>query len=151
MNEKIDQITVLLTPLIADLGFDLQGCEFVPQSRRGVLRIFVEKSDGSNIALDDCAKLSRPIGALLDVENVFPGGYYLEVSSPGLDRRLFTLEQCARFIGKKIKCQLWQAIEGRKNVVGLLQTIIETKLVIVAEEITLTVPFDQIKKANLVY
>jgi ribosome maturation factor RimP len=82
-----DELEHLLAPTINDMGYELWGCEYLPQGKHSLLRIYIDKTDG--ISIDDCQEVSHQISALLDVEDPIPGNYSLEVSSPGIPRPLF--------------------------------------------------------------
>ena len=89
------------------MGFELWGVEYLTQGRYSVLKIFIDSENG--IDVDDCASVSRQVGSLLDVEEPLRGQYTLEVSSPGMDRRLFTFEQFDLMKGFQVKLKLEQA------------------------------------------
>jgi ribosome maturation factor RimP len=114
-----------------------------------VLRIYVDKPAGVTHA--DCETVSRQVGAILDVEDVIPGGRYtLEVSSPGLERRLSRPEDFARFQGQKVKIALREPLDGRRHWVGTLASYSEG--VVTLEPSSgerQTFGLDQIEKANL--
>ena len=93
-----DKLTNLLQPLVEDLGYEFVGIERSSNPKNPVLIIYIDTPDG--IAVEDCEKVSREVAALLDVEDPIPGQYRLEVSSPGLDRPLFTLEHFGQFTGE---------------------------------------------------
>jgi ribosome maturation factor RimP len=107
----------LLEPTVNALGYDLIDLDF-QQGGSGLVRLFIDKDPA--VTLDDCEHVSRQVGDLLDVEDPLPGGYVLEVSSPGLDRRLRTSEHFAAVIGAEIRVELKRAIEGRRRFRGAL-------------------------------
>ena len=107
----------LLEGPINALGYELVDLD-VRTGGRGLLRIYIDSVNG--VTLDDCEIVSKQVGALLDVEDPLPGSYLLEVSSPGLDRRLRTAAHFERFIGEEIKIQLSRAQEGRRRFRGRL-------------------------------
>ncbi len=98
MQNRLDDI---VKNTVEGLGFELWGYEYRPHSESALLRIFIEKEQG--ISVDDCASVSRQVGAVLDVENIIPVAYILEVSSPGMDRVLFKAEQYQDYIGESLK------------------------------------------------
>ena len=113
-------ITDLAEPLAASLGLDIWGVE-AQYGKRAVIRIYVEGQDGVDI--DKCAELSRLLGLTLDVEDIIPEAYVLEVSSPGLERMFFTPEQFGAYLGKTVEVALHSpvaAYPGRKKLLGLL-------------------------------
>ncbi len=114
-----EELTKLLEPAIEQLGFELSDLEVKLGGRDGLIRLFIDKADG--VGLEDCETVSRQVSALLDVEDPVPGHYVLEVSSPGLDRRLTKLEHFQRFIGEDIQVKLRFPIAGRRNFRGALR------------------------------
>ena len=104
------KLTSLLQPLVEDLGYEFVGIEHSSNPKNPVLVIYIDAPDG--IAVEDCARVSREIAAILDVEDPIPGKYQLEVSSPGLDRPLFTLAQFEQFSGEVAQISLF-APRGR--------------------------------------
>ena len=118
MNRSERQITELLGPTINALGLELWGVEYISQGKNSVLRIFIENEQG--ISIEDCAKTSRQVSAVMDVEDPISGEYTLEVSSPGADRRLFKLEQCQQFIGDDVNVRLHTPVDGRRKIKGKL-------------------------------
>jgi len=112
------KLTQLLQPLIEDLGYEFVGLEHSSNPRNPVLVIYIDRPDG--IAVEDCERVSREVAALLDVEDPIAGHYNLEVSSPGLDRPLFTLEQFERFRGEEVRLSLFAPLNGRRKFKGRL-------------------------------
>jgi len=108
----------LLQPLIEDMGYEFVGLEHSSNPKNPVLVIYIDRPEG--IGVDDCENVSREVAALLDVEDPIPGHYNLEVSSPGLDRPLFTLEQFERFRGQQVRLSLYAPIEGRRKFKGTI-------------------------------
>jgi ribosome maturation factor RimP len=130
-------------------GFELVYVDYRPQGGRSVLRVFVDKVGGVNIS--DCAELSRRLSVLLDVEDPIPGEYVLEVSSPGLERPLFKEEDYRKFMGHEIRLTTTEKIEARRNFVGYIRDFADSVLTLECEIQTYRIPFEKIKKANLVY
>ena len=89
MAGKESTLSALLAPTVASLGFQLWGLELISPNRRPTLRVYIEGDSG--VTVDDCATVSRHLSSVLDVEDPIQGEYTLEVSSPGIDRLLFTL------------------------------------------------------------
>ncbi|HHJ37939.1 MAG: ribosome maturation factor RimP [Methylothermaceae bacteria B42] len=150
MSKVSDQLKQLLEPVITGLGYELVGIEWTadPKQRR-VLRIYIDIEDG--VTVDDCELVSGQISALLDVEDPIPGNYVLEVSSPGLDRPLFTLAHFRRFIGEPVRIHLQQPLEGRKRFKGTIKAIHDNQVTLVSQEgETVDIPFEWIEKARLV-
>jgi ribosome maturation factor RimP len=112
-----ERLIGLLEPAVAAMGFELADID-VHLGRRGLLRLYIDRAGG--VTLDDCQQVSEQIGALLDVEDPLPGSYTLEVSSPGFDRRLRTQAHFERFVGERVRIELRDALEGRRNFTGQL-------------------------------
>ena len=110
------KLTNLLQPLVEDLGYEFVGLEHSSNPKNPVLVVYIDQPGG--IAVEDCERVSREVAALLDVEDPIPGHYNLEVSSPGLDRPLFTLEQFERFRGEVAQISLFAPLEGRRKFKG---------------------------------
>ena len=110
------RLTQLLQPLIEDMGYEFVGLDHRSNPKDPVLVVYIDRPGG--IAVDDCERVSREVAALLDVEDPIPGHYNLEVSSPGLDRPLFTLEQFQRFSGETARVTLFAPQDGRRKFKG---------------------------------
>lgn len=124
------------TELLADLGLECLGVEFSPSQGQSTLRVYLDvldHTDGREVTVDDCEAASRELSALLDVEDPIPGHYVLEVSSPGIDRPLFTAEQFARVLGQEVKVLLKAPIEGRRRLRGKLVAVDGEQLTFEAE------------------
>jgi len=130
------------------LGYQLWGYEYRPHSESALLRIFIEKENG--ISIDDCASVSRQIGAVLDVENIIPVAYILEVSSPGMDRVLFTPEQYQDYLGETVKIRTRTPIEERGNFKGSLLETNDSIVTIKVDNQEFEIPFESIDRARLV-
>ena len=114
MNPKTQQLWQLIEPAVQALGCELWGIEDGVHSKSARLRIYIDRQPGG-VTIEDCERVSRQVGALLDVSEMIDGQYHLEISSPGLDRPLYTLEQYRRFIGSRVKIRLRTLFEGRRN------------------------------------
>jgi len=147
----LDKLTSIIEPAVHALDYELWGYELVHQQKRDVLRIFVERSDGSGVNLDDCAQLSRQVSAVLDVEDPIRRQYTLEVSSPGFDRPLYTLEQYQRYVGENIKLKTKIPRDDRRHFSGKLVVADENEIRVKAQdqEQDWVFRFDEIEKANL--
>lgn len=148
MAKQEQQLTELLAPTVEAAGYQLWGIELVRAGRHTTLRIFIDKADG--ITVDDCALISREASALLDVEDPIPNEYTLEVSSPGMDRPLFTEAQFTQYVGQKIEVKLTVPQEGRRKFKGLLTSFDGDMLVMEVDGKPCSLLFDNIDKANVV-
>jgi ribosome maturation factor RimP len=143
-----EQLRELIEPVVVGLGFELWGLEYLSQGKNSVLKIFIDAEAG--IDVDDCAKVSRQVGSLLDVEEPLKGIYTLEVSSPGMDRRLFLLSQYEMFKGAKIKVNLRTPYEGKRKYTGLLCGVEDGDVVLRLGGEEILFPFADIDKAQVV-
>ncbi len=148
MSQQIRTLDDLLRPVVMQLGYELWGLVYQGQGKHSILRVYIDSAQG--ITLDDCQKVSHQVSAVLDVENPISSHYSLEISSPGLDRPLFTQEQYQRFIGHQIQFRLHAPQKGRRNFKGRLQAMQDERLVIQVDNVELTVMLTDIEKANLV-
>ncbi len=142
----------LLKPTVLEMGFIWWGLEYHHNSVNSILRIFVDKKEGG-ISIDEIVSITEALNPLLDVENPINNAYTFEVSSPGLDRPLFTVEQYRLYLGRKIKLSTKTAIEGQRKFSGLLKEVNDDFLVLQfpkAKEITeLKISFKDIDKCRL--
>jgi len=143
-----DELTTLLEPAIVRLGYELSDLELKVGGKHGVLRLFIDKADG--IGLEDCEKVSLAVSALLDVEDPLPGYYELEVSSPGLDRKLTKVEHFQRFEGETLKVTMRFPIEGRRRFRGKLVSSNEQDIVVEVDGESHSLPLAMLDTARLV-
>ena len=148
MSSKLEQLQALLAPVVEALGYQCWGIEFLSQGRHSLLRVYIDKADG--ILVDDCEIVSRQLSGVLDVEDPISSEYTLEVSSPGMDRPLFTLEQFAAFVGEQAKIKLRSPFDGRRNFQGLLRGVEEQDVVVQVDDHEYLLPIDLIDKANII-
>jgi ribosome maturation factor RimP len=113
-----------------------------------VLRVYIDNENG--IFIDDCADVSRQISAVLDVEDPISTEYTLEVSSPGVDRPLFTAEQYARYLGETVKVQLTMPVAGSRNLKGTVAGVEGQMLTLTVDGNELIIALDNIRKGNLI-
>ncbi|WP_426689145.1 ribosome maturation factor RimP [Rhodanobacter ginsengiterrae] len=145
------------TEVLTDLGLECLGVEFNPSSGQSTLRVYVDllnkdAGDGERreVGIEDCETASRELSALLDVEDPVPGHYVLEVSSPGLDRPLFTAEQFARVDGQEVKLLLKAPLEGRRRLRGKLVSVEGEHIVLEAEGKTFELEHSLVESARVV-
>jgi len=143
-----DELQELLEPTIERLGYELTDLKVRLSGQGGLLRITIDKPDG--IDLDDCEKVSHAVSALLDVEDPVPGNYNLEVSSPGLDRKLTKVEHFQRFEGETLKVTMRFPIEGRRRFRGTLKSSDEENIVVEVDGESHSLPLTMIDTARLV-
>lgn len=142
------ELARILEPTIEGLGYEMTDLEVKLGGKGGVVRIFIDHAEG--IGLADCEKVSMAVSALLDVEDPLPGQYNLEVSSPGLDRKLTKVEHFQRFEGETLKVSMRFPIEGRKRFRGTLVSSDEENIVIEVDGESYSLPMATIDTARLV-
>ena len=147
MAGREKQIEDLLRPTVEALGFELWGLEFRSQGRHTLLRIYIDSENG--VTVDDCAAVSRHVGGVLDVDDPISGEYTLEVSSPGIDRLLFRLEQYSPYVGEWIELRLRTPFEGRRKYKGTLKGIDGEDVVVQVDDHEYLLPHTAIEKAQV--
>jgi len=148
-SQIITQLETLVAPVLSELGLRLWDIEFRPTGKRALLRLSVEGAGGEAVTLDQCQQVSREVSVLLDVEDPIHTAYDLEVSSPGLDRRLsrgWHFQECS---GQRVQVNLYQAVGGRKHLLGVLTTEDGERLAIETEGGVVELTRDQITKARV--
>ncbi|HHM05171.1 MAG TPA: ribosome maturation factor RimP [Gammaproteobacteria bacterium] len=143
-----DKVEQPIASAVAALGYELVGVECLPQGRHSVVRVYIDAPAG--ITLDDCERASHQISGVLDVEDPIKGQYILEVSSPGLDRPLFTAEHFNRFAGAKVKLRLTRARDGRRQFTGVLLGMRGGDVAMKLDDGELCVPLGEVERARLV-
>ena len=138
----------MLQGAVEDLGCELWGIECQRAGRFMTVRLFVDKEGG--VTVDDCADVSRQVSAILDVEDPIADKYNLEVSSPGLDRPLFTLPQFERYIGQDIAVHLRIPVIERRKWQGKLERIEKDMVTLIVDGQEQVLVFGNIQKANVV-
>ena len=146
VNALVEQIAEIVKPIAEELSYDIYHIEYVKESGEYYLRIYIEKDGG--VSLNDCEALSRRVSDVLDEKDPITDAYFLEVSSPGLNRTLFTNEHYTRFIGSEVLVNLAKAIEGTKTIKGILKENNETSITVEGTE-EIIIPKDKIKSVNL--
>lgn len=149
MPASDDRLRQALEPVVTALGCDLWGLELQMGGKRKLLRIYIDREE-TGVDIDDCEKVSRQVSAILDVEDLIRGEYVLEVSSPGMDRPLYELDQYARYLGEQISLRLRFPYEGRRNYKGLLKAVEGDEIVLVATDNEFLFPVEGIERANLI-
>lgn len=147
MASREEKIESLLVPTIEALGFELWGLELLSQGRHSLLRLYVDGENGVNV--DDCAAVSRQVSAVMDVEDPITGEYTLEVSSPGVDRLLFRLDQYPAYVGEWIELRLRVPFEGRRKLKGTLKGLEGEDVVVQVDDQEFLLPHGVIDKAQV--
>jgi len=143
-----EKITALIRPVVEDAGLELVEAQYRQESVGLVLRIIIFKEDG--VGVDDCAKVSREVSYLLDVEDLMPHKYSLEVSSPGLDRPLETERDFERNIDKKVTITVAGQDEKNIDFVGLVKKVQQGEIIVLTQDGQEIFLIENIIKAKLV-
>jgi len=154
MALDLNHVREIVERVAASQGLEVWEVEFRGGGKARLLRIFIDKPEG--VTHEDCANVSREVGAILDVEDVVPGSYTLEVSSPGLDRRLRGAGDYERFTGSKVKLHTRTPVESNRHFEGRLRGFHDGRVLLEfgggkrTEPRTVEIPLEEIEKANLV-
>jgi ribosome maturation factor RimP len=154
-SDVVEQVRALAGRVAASYGLDVFDVQFRREGPGLVLRVQIDRpgpsaSAAESVSVDDCAQVSRDLSAILDVDDVVPGAYTLEVSSPGLDRPLRHADDYRRFSGRRAKLVMREAIDGQKYFKGTLGGVEEEAVIIDAEDGKRhRVPLGVITRANL--
>ncbi|MEB3767266.1 ribosome maturation factor RimP [Acinetobacter sp. MD2] len=170
LSNKTQALQDLIAPAVAACEVNLWGIEFLPQGKRSLLRIYIDKAVDANAApvvnedgeeelgrgvgVQDCVRVTQQVGAMLDVHDPISGEYALEVSSPGWDRPFFELSQMPDYIGHQVALRLISAVDNRRKFQAKLVAVdleAETIQVEVEKQQVLEIDSHNIDKANLVY
>ena len=139
----------LFEPVVESMGYELVGVEFIGGGGHATLRIYIDREGGVNV--DDCAAISHQVSGILDVEEPINQAYDLEVSSPGIERPMFKLDDFDRFAGKTARIKLAAGLLGRRNFKGELQGVVDSNLIAIkVDGEVYDLPYADIAKANLV-
>ncbi|MFT4020199.1 MAG: ribosome maturation factor RimP [Acinetobacter sp.] len=170
LSNKTQALQDLIEPAVAACNVSLWGIEFLPQGKRSLLRIYIDKpvdetsepvlnedgevEQGRGIGVEDCVRVTQQVGAMLDVHDPISGEYALEVSSPGWDRPFFQLPQMQDYIGQQVALRLISAVDNRRKFQAKLVAVdldAEIIQVEVEKQQVLEIESHNIDKANLVY
>jgi len=170
LSNKTQALQDLITPAVQACDVELWGIEFIPQGKRSLLRIYIDKDVvenaeptinedgeaelGRGIGVQDCVRVTQQVGAILDVHDPISGEYALEVSSPGWDRPFFQLAQLEKYIGQQVALRLIAAVENRRKFQAKLIAVdLENELiqVEVEKQQVLEIDSNNIDKANLIF
>ena len=138
----------LLQPLVEELGYEFVGLEYNANPKSSVVVLYIDKPGG--IVVEDCETVSREVAALLDVEDPIQGHYTLEVSSPGLDRPLFTMDQFERFSGEEVQLTAFAPVNGRRKFKGRILGAADGTVRLDQDGSEVSLEFGNIARARLV-
>jgi ribosome maturation factor RimP len=142
------RLTELLDAPTVALGYELWGIEFIRAGKHSTLRVYIDHANG--ISVDDCAAVSHQVSALLDVEDPITTEYYLEVSSPGMDRPLLKPEHFARYIGQVATVTLRMAVNNRRKYKGTIKQVEREMITLTIDGKDEILAFANIQQANLI-
>ena len=148
MDRLEKKLNDMFEPVIESMAYELIGVELTGSGNGTILRIYIDAEKG--ITVDDCQAVSYQVSGILDVEDPLQNHYTLEVSSPGLDRPLVKPEHFKQFIGELVKIRSTEAVLGRKNFKGILESFDGEYLYVAVDNEVYEIPFDIVEKANLV-
>ncbi len=148
MRSAPPRVCECIEPVVAGLGYEFVGAEYVTENGQRVLRIYIDSEQG--IDVDDCAKVSHQVSGVLDVEDPIREAYALEVSSPGMDRPLFKPEQFERFVGATVRLKLAVPVLGRRKFKGELTEANEAGVVVEVDGEAFDIDWSAINEARLV-
>lgn len=149
MKTLAEKVEDAIAPSVTGMGFNLVQVKFMDGKKSQTLQIMAERPDGS-MSLDDCAAISRQVSAVLDVEDVIPTAYRLEVSSPGIDRPLVKLADYVNYVGHQAKIETVLPVHARKRFAGVLKAVEGEDIVITVDNKDYRLPFMDIQSAKLV-
>ncbi|WP_125153734.1 ribosome maturation factor RimP [Clostridium rectalis] len=143
----IEELMDLIKPIVENMNYDLYNLDFVKENRENYLRVYIDKQ--GEIELEDCEKVSRAVSEMLDEVDPIPDSYYLEVSSPGIERELFNDQHLKKYIGNNVLIKLSSLLNGSKNFEGKLKSFDEGTITIEVNEKEISIPKEKINKVNL--
>jgi len=144
--EIVEKVKELVLPILEEKGLKLVDIE-MNKGKRPVLRVYIYNPEGTSI--DDCEWVSKRLGALLDVEDLIPTSYTLEISSPGLDRKLKNKEEFNIFKGRDIVIKTKEPIEEKKVFRGVLEGLEDDNVILNQDENKIKIPIENISQAKL--
>jgi ribosome maturation factor RimP len=139
---------------VTELGYECVNAALVTEDGRSTVRVMIDSLGGINVS--DCERVSKAVNRYLDSEGIeesggLSGRYYLEVSSPGVERPLFTPADYERFKGKEARIKTFELLDGRKTHMGFIAEVNETSVLLETENGPFAVPFGAIARAALVF
>ncbi len=148
----IDTVRAYLADLLPDMGLELFDLQFRQEGRGWILRVFIDTAAGKQgVTLDQCSDVSRELGQYLDIEDCIAHAYHLEVSSPGLDRPLRSLQDFNRFRGELCKVRLHHPLDGDKVHIGHIEGVEGETITVKTEKSVLLIEWEMINKARLFF
>lgn len=147
MQRASAPVVQVIEPVVTGLGYELVGAEFGQAENGTTLRVYIDKPEG--IVMEDCAAVSRQLNAVLDVEDTIKSAYLLEVSSPGVDRPLFTEAHFAEQVGEEVRVRMADGVNGRRNFKGELISVKEGIATVEVDGIDYDLPVVDVEQAHV--
>ncbi|NOZ13457.1 MAG: ribosome maturation factor RimP [Acidobacteria bacterium] len=146
----LEKVMEMAEEIAVSEGLELVHAELVSEGKKWFLRLYIDRDGG--VTISDCTKLSRQLAVELDVEDVIPHAYVLEVSSPGINRVMGKIQDYEKFAGEQIRMKLRRPVEGRRKLTGILQGADKSsgQVQVMCDKELFTVPFSDIVRANLI-
>ena len=142
------RVAELVAPVLEEKGFELWGVKLINNPKRTTLQIFIDKKDGG-VTIDDCTNVSLELNGIMDVEDLFNHPYFLEVSSPGLDRYLFTFDQVCAYTGREMNVEVSMPIANRRRFRGILEKVDGDLLFLKVDNDVYEIAWPNVSKAQL--
>ena len=139
----------LVAPVLEEKGIELWGVKLINNPKRTTLQIFIDKKDGG-VTIDDCTNVSLELNGIMDVEDLFNHPYFLEVSSPGLDRYLFTFDQVCAYTGREMNVEVSMPIDNRRRFRGILEKVDGDLLFLKVDNDVYEIAWPNVSKAQLI-
>ncbi len=133
--------------MVRSLGCELWGIDFRPFKASALLRVYIDRPEG--VTIDDCSRVSYQLSGVLDVENPIDMPYTLEVSSPGVERPLLDAGHFSRYVGEKVKMRLTRPLDGRRNLVGVIDGVEDDTVILNVEGEMVAVPLALLSRGKL--
>jgi len=149
VSNRVTDIATMLAPSVEALQLELLGVELAASGTNALLRLYID-APGRAVVIEDCEAVSREVSAVLDVNDPIASHYTLEVSSPGIDRPLFTLVQFAKHVGETVKVNLQIPLDGRRRLQGAITGVEGDSITLKTETTEDSVQHENIEKARLV-
>jgi ribosome maturation factor RimP len=142
-------VAELVAPVLEEKGIELWGVKLINNPKRTTLQIFIDRKDGG-VTIDDCTNVSLELNGIMDVEDLFNHPYFLEVSSPGLDRYLFTFEQVCAYTGREMNVEVSMPIANRRRFRGVLEKVDGDLLFLKVDNDVYEIAWPNVSKAQLI-
>jgi ribosome maturation factor RimP len=146
-SSVIGRVWKIAEPLVTEYGMEIVDIDYRREARGNVLRFYLDRENGG-VTIDELTTMSRRLGDLVEVHDVVPGRYLLEVSSPGINRRLRQPGHFRRYIGKRVRVRTVERADGRRSFVGTLCAVDDAGIVVATDQGDLFVAFENIAQAN---